>query len=265
MKVRLAACLAMAAPFSLPAQALVVRHDVDERVFLELARNFPATATFHRASAPDHMEAMGTLIHPRWILTAAHVAETLRPGDLAEIGGVRIRIEAIVLAPGWNGFQKREDYQKDIALVRLTGAATGVAPARIYERSAEAGCIATFAGRGSYGTGLTGPSSYGSSLRAATNRVEKAEGSYLQFRFDAPGDPAVTAWEGISGEGDSGGPAYCTWHGVTYLVGVSSSQDARPTGRKIGHYGVLEYYSRVSAFAAWIRATLASTEAGNRS
>ena len=169
---------------------------------------------------------------------------------------MRIEIEAIALAPGWNGFQRREDSQKDIALVRLKSAATRVAPARIYERSAEAGCIATFAGRGSYGTGLTGPSSYSSALRAVTNRVERAEGSYLQFRFDAPGDPAITALEGISGEGDSGGPAYCTWDGVTYLIGVSSAQDARPAGRRIGHYGVLEYYARVSSFAAWIRVTI---------
>jgi hypothetical protein len=45
-------------------------------------------------------------------------------------------------------------------------------------------------------------------LRAATNRVEKADGPFLQFRFDAPEDPNVTDLEGISGPGDSGGPAY---------------------------------------------------------
>jgi hypothetical protein len=45
-------------------------------------------------------------------------------------------------------------------------------------------------------------------LRAATNRVEKADGPFLQLRFDAPEDPNVTDLEGISRPGDSGGPAY---------------------------------------------------------
>ena len=130
-----------------------------------------------------------------------------------------------------------------------------VTAAKIYTAGDEAGLTLTFAGRGSHGTGLTGPSIYSSALWAATNRVAKAEGVVLQFRFDAPSDAGVTALEGISGEGDSGGPAYLERDGVVYVVGVSSGQDDRPAGGKTGHYGVLEYYPRVSTFAEWIRNT----------
>lgn len=251
------ACLAVAAMLlAIPATALVVRHDVDERALVDLARDFPSIATFYRADGPKDFIAMGTLIHPRWVLTAAHVAEALHAGDLAEVGGKSFEIDRVILSPGWQGFKRREDTRRDIALVRLKTPATRVAPARIYERSSEAGCAVTFVGRGSFGTGQTGPVSHGRVMRASTNRVEAAEGSVLRFRFDAPGDPGVTPLEGISGEGDSGGPAFCMRDGVTYLIGVSSSQDARPAGGHIGHYGVLEYYPRVSSFAEWIRTTI---------
>ena len=159
-----------------------------------------------------------------------------------------------MLHPGWH---READLQVDIAMVRLAQPVDGCAPVRLYTGTDEAGLVVTFVGRGAKGTGLTGVEGGGwdGQLRAATNRVERADGPLLQFRFDAPGDAGVTAMEGISGEADSGGPAYVEQEGT---IGVSSHQDARPAGRKRGAYGVLEYYSRVSYFADWIRAVLAT-------
>jgi secreted trypsin-like serine protease len=88
--------------------------------------------------------------------------------------------------------------------------------------------------------------------------VFKVDGTEIVFRFDAPGDPDVTELEGVSGDGDSGGPAYLERDGTIYVVGVGSAQDAKPVDKKLGHYGVLEMYPRVSSFAPWIRATLKS-------
>jgi hypothetical protein len=46
-----------------------MRHDRDERMFVELAKRFPATVTFatRGSSAPW---AIGTLVDPLWVLTA---------------------------------------------------------------------------------------------------------------------------------------------------------------------------------------------------
>lgn len=238
-----------------PVRAIVTRHDRDDRAFLELARQYPSTAKLRPASRPNGPGDTGTLIAREWVLTAAHVAAGLKAGDVVEIAGATHAIAAIVRHPEW---QTNADIRVDIALVRLTEPVTATEPVRIYDRDDEAGMIATFVGRGGNGTGLTGPSAEDRQLRAATNRVERADGSLLQFRFDAPGDPGVTDLEGISGPGDSGGPAYVDLAGVRYVIGVSSGQDSRPAGRKVGHYAVLEYYPRVSHFRAWIAETMAA-------
>lgn len=234
---------------SWPGGAIVMRHDRDEQAFLDLASRYPSTATLRRADRPRAPGDAGTLIAPRWVLTAAHVASSLEPGDIAGVGGTDHRIVRIVLHPEWHG---DGDARSDIGLLELEGAVTGVTPARIYEGADEVGMIVTFVGRGGHGTGLTGPVAEDGRMRAATNRVGGIDGSLLRFRFDEPGDPGVTDLEGVSGPGDSGGPAYVDIDGVRYVIGVSSSQDSRPAGRKPGHYKVLEYYPRVSHFAGWI-------------
>ncbi|HUR21678.1 MAG TPA: trypsin-like serine protease [Vicinamibacterales bacterium] len=239
-----------------PVAAIVMRHDRDEQAFKDLARKFPATVTLHTSSNRAVLTGMGTLIHPRWVVTAAHVTDDLAPGDLANVGGATYEIEAIIKHPDWRGATSWENLRKDIAMLRLRTAVAGVAPVNLYTGSDEAGMSVTFVGMGSFGTGLTGPVAETPTMRAATNRVEKTDGSFLQFRFDAPGDPGTTPLEGISGEGDSGGPAYIERDGIVYLIGVGSAQDSRPAGKKIGHYGVLEYYPRVSYFAEWIQATV---------
>lgn len=237
-------------------EAIVMRHDRDEQAFIDLARKFPATATLHNSTNRGVLAGMGTLIHPRWVVTAGHVADYLAPGDLAVLGGKTYEIEAITKHPDWRGAHSWENLRTDIALIRLRTAVADVVPAKIYTGSDEAGMSVTFVGMGSFGTGLTGPVAETPTMRAATNRVEETDGSFLQFRFDAPDDPGTTPLEGVSGEGDSGGPAYIERDGVVYLIGVGSAQDSRPTGKKIGHYGVLEYYPRISHFAAWIQAAV---------
>lgn len=236
--------------------AIVVRHDRDDRSFLELAKNFPATVTFHHAGSGFAMDGMGTLVAPRWVLTAGHIAAELAPGDLAELGGSNYKIDAIVQHPGWHGIKSWEDVRRDIALIRLETAVTGIPPARLYTGDDEAGMTATIVGRGRRGTGLTGPVADDNRMRAATNRVHEVRDTHLVFRFDKPGEPAVTPLEGICGDGDSGGPAYVEVDGVLHVIGVGSAQDARPVDKKLGHYGVLEIYPRVSAFEDWIRATI---------
>lgn len=250
------ACLA-AFPW-VPAQAIVIRHDRDDRQYIELAKKFPATVIFHIKDSGNGMDGMGTLIDARWVLTAGHIVAELKPGDIAEVGGSRYEIEKLVQHPLWDGINTWNDVQSDIALVRLRNAVRDIEPAHLYTKSDEAGLTLSIAGAGRFGNGLTGPTVDDVTMRAATNRVLRVEGTQLVFRFDAPEDSDVTPLEGICGDGDSGNPAYLEENGKLYVVGVGSAQDARPVGRKLGRYGVLELYPRVSAFVPWIRHVLQS-------
>ena len=250
------ACLA-AFPW-VPAQAIVIRHDRDDRQYIELAKKFPSTVIFHINNNGNWVDGIGTLIDAKWVLTAGHIVAELNPGDFVEVGGSRYEIEKLVQHPLWRGIKSWDDVQHDIALVRLRTAVRGIEPAHLYTKSDEAGLTLTFAGAGRFGNGLTGPTVDEGTMRAATNRVLRVEGTQLVFRFDAPDDPDVTPLEGICGDGDSGGPAYLESKGKIYVVGVSSAQDSRPVERKLGHYGVLELYPRVSAFVPWIRQVLQS-------
>ena len=58
--------------------------------------------------------------------------------------------------------------------------------------------------------------------------------------------------EGVSGPGDSGGPAYITVDDKLYSIGVSAWQNTEPTGWEEGKYGVIENYSRIAFFREWI-------------
>ena len=62
--------------------------------------------------------------------------------------------------------------------------------------------------------------------------------------------------EGVSGNGDSGGPAYLKKYDGYYLLGVSSRVDS--WFKDVGEYGVKELYTRVSSHADWIDQVMAA-------
>ena len=83
-------------------------------------------------------------------------------------------------------------------------------------------------------------------------RVDSTFDNFLIFRFDDPRSHLGRALplEGISGPGDSGGPALLpTPHGLR-VAGISSAQ--RDYGASEGTYNVDEYYVRISAVREWI-------------
>jgi secreted trypsin-like serine protease len=84
-----------------------------------------------------------------------------------------------------------------------------------------------------------------------TNIVDESDAYWLKFRFDAP--PAGTDLEGVCGGGDSGGPAFIRAGAELLLAGVSSWQNQR--GKRLGLYGCIEHYARVSPYVEWIRTT----------
>ncbi|HBZ39023.1 MAG TPA: serine protease, partial [Balneola sp.] len=66
--------------------------------------------------------------------------------------------------------------------------------------------------------------------------------------------------EGISGPGDSGGPALWFDGDQAYILGVSSHQNGRGMGKPEGVYDVYEFYTRVSEFTDWIETELKNND-----
>ena len=89
-------------------------------------------------------------------------------------------------------------------------------------------------------------------FRGAQNKIENVDQNHnLIIRFDHPASGLALPLEGISGPGDSGGPALMETDSGLYIVGVSSFQDFEED-KVEGMYDALEFYPRVSHYYTWI-------------
>lgn len=224
------------------AEAIVRRHDRDDAAYQELARS-----PQWRAAVEVGGVSGGTLIDESWVLTAAHATDVLGPFErIVRVGGRTYPIAAVWTHADYNGSTSGTD----IALLRLGEPVKDVPPALLYDAEDEEGREVTFVGQGQPGVGLTGPVVEAKPRwRAARNRVTAVQGATLRFNFDAP--PAGEELEGISGPGDSGGPAFIEKDGRVFVAGVSSA-NASGTGTGLCTYGTIEIYCRVSALRPWI-------------
>lgn len=221
--------------------AIVIRHDVDDKKYLAKPEDFPPLATLY--SIGVH----GTLIAPNWVVTAGHTIFCMEPGDKIKVGEQWAEIEA-----RYTHAKFELEEENDIALLKLKNPIRNIQPAKLYRGSAENNTNIWFIGRGNTGNGLTGQISENiqknGKLRKAENKIEKVSEREIYFVFDE-GEDALPL-EGVSGNADSGGPAYKLIEDDYYLFGISSRIDSLVKG--VGEYGVDEVYSRVSFHAPWI-------------
>ena len=225
---------------------IVYRHDIDENQFLANPSDYPAVIQLHLRDLTGIVEMEGTLIAPNWIVTAAHGLNSVEANQTISILDSLYQISQIITHPSFEGFEH------DIALIKLDRKIIGVEPIPLYRDTNELGKQITIMGRGGSGTGQTGPHQYDSKFRTATNKIDSVSSYWIKFRFDEPSNPNSTDLEGISGPGDSGGPAFIEINGKQYLSGISSNQLNEQIGVEEGKYGVIEYYARVSTYTQWI-------------
>jgi hypothetical protein len=224
----------------------VIRHDRLDARHLELARSFSAYG--------DVVEAGSTLIAPRWLLTAGHVAKVITPyTSYASISGRQYPIDRVIMHPDYVKAGMRG--RRDLALLRLATPVEGVVPVQLYRTDDETGQVVTFFGRGQTGNGETGPTGGDGRMRGATNKVESVDPASVFFQFDRP--ETATDLEGISGPGDSGGPALVKVKDQWTIVGVSSQN--KGAGQGPCRYGTTELYARVSTAVEWIEETIRSS------
>lgn len=228
------------------ANSIIIRHDVADERYIKFAEELPVTSAIVLYNSSD---VAGTLITSQWVLSAAHVAETIPDGHTLLVGGDSVGIETIVIHPDWE-----ENSRPDLALIKLDRIIKNVEPVELYRRPDEVGVEIIVAGIGDYGTGKTGVEGNPGTMRAATNLVDGTtqDNHFLYWEFDSPDSEKVTPLEGISGPGDSSGPAFILSGDTYYVAGISAGQSTQATGGVEGLYGVTEYYTRVSTFAAWI-------------
>lgn len=220
---------------SISASAIIKRHDVSDFKYRELGENYRQTIVEGIVpgsnGSPMLGNGNGTLVAPEWVLTAAHVAAALprtRPSDGSRpanvsINGIWYPVEAVYLHPDYSGVESPQD----IALIRLSEPVPGARPACLYPAGDEVGRTAVVVGTGGTGDGVTGSRRLDGKIRGATIRIGSLEKSGMQlgWRFRGPTESGVTPLEGISGPGDSGGPAFLRHRGRLCIAGVSSGQE----------------------------------------
>jgi Ser/Thr protein kinase RdoA (MazF antagonist) len=220
---------------------MIIRHDLPDADSLVDERDWPGVITFFDG------DGAGSLVAPTWILTAAHTARNIPSAHEVVIAGERYQVARVVLHP-----ESRDGEafftSVDLTLVELARPVHGVTPFGLYTDQDEVGQEVLLLGRGDYGNGLVGVQGVDHRLRRVTNRIDTVDECWLAFRFDAP--PDGTQFEGVGGEGDSGGPALIEREGRWLIAGVSSWQ--RHTPQPMSTYGCVEHYVRRRVPPDWI-------------
>lgn len=223
------------------ANAIIIRHDTLPAQYQVSNTKYPSVINLNYLT--------GTLIDEQWILTAAHGTPYMPSQQKLNIAGNEYQVDYIIVHPQYN----QNNLSHDIALLKLNRKVTGIKSTVVYQRNDEESQHVWFVGQGDTGNGklgVTGPSEV---LNHAENIIDSVEPLWITFDFDSPENQALLL-EGISGPGDSGGPAFITTPSGLKVAGISSHQRNNAEGE--GFYGVEEYYTRTSAHQTWLADTM---------
>jgi len=252
--------------YSSASYGVVKRHDVNGKLYEVIE----SPAFIIDMPGDGH----GVLIASQWVVTAAHTTSLSDRGRTIRIGNNNYEIDKVVIHPGDLSapshlskgdskplleFLKRD---KDIALLKLTSKVIGVKPIPLYKDVNEQGEIVTGYGKGATGNGLTGAQmeTRGAGVMNKFNNViNKVSDKWLFYQFDNSAD--ALPLEGMTGSGDSGGPAIIVENNIPYLAGLHSwhTYEGDMSNYKASLYGQSGAMVRISYYKDWIQDEMNST------
>lgn len=200
----------------------------------------------------------GTLIAPRWILSAAHcfyqaasdptwvsfvIGTDARAAGSLPASGRLLTVDRIVVHPGFVG-----ELPRDIALVRLAAPLTDVTPVPLFDGDVETllGVDATLVGFGA----IEGVSQSGSGQkRTAHDVIAEVDADSLTVRFEDQG----------SCFGDSGGPVLVAAEGGLTVAGINVTLGNCAPGTACDPCRTGSIGLRIDRMRGWIDATMNGT------
>jgi len=246
----------------------MIRHDVDIEKYREIGRlpDFNCVGRYS-ITETDTDYAVGVLIAPQWVLTAAHFVE--KP-SVWKFGNNFYHTKKVIKHPKLKTLTREAQFDGwDIALVKLDRPVNDIKPTQRYYGNEELKKTITKIGYGNTGNGKVGMiKPIAQEKLGGQNVVDAIGGMFKGIKFstnvmvcdfDNPenpesnhfGSPTPLALEIGGSKGDSGGGVFIKDGEAYVLIGIVSGA----LNQKI-KYGSVMSLTRVSKANAWINSVI---------